>query len=252
VLTVEVAAVDADERAVDGTPRAGPCVTVAVSDTGCGMDAATAARIFEPFFTTTAQGKGTGLGLSMVYGIVEQSGGSIELESTPGQGTSFTVFLPRLEEGAGTPGVETTSPISVRGTETVLLAEDEPAVRAVAREALEGYGYRVIEAPNGVEALSAARDYNGPLHLLITDMVMPQMGGRELAQRLLAARPTTRVLFMSGYTDDAHVRQGASEATSAFLQKPFAIGAFARKVRETLDAEPARADDRNEPHARLA
>jgi PAS domain S-box-containing protein len=252
VLTVEVAAVDADARAVDGTPRAGPCVTVAVSDTGCGMDAATAARIFEPFFTTKAQGKGTGLGLSMVYGIVEQSGGSIELESTPGQGTSFTVFLPRLEEGAGTPGVETTLPISVRGTETVLLAEDEPAVRAVAREALEDHGYRVIEAANGVEALSVARSHTGPLHLLITDMVMPQMGGRELAQRLLAVRPTMRVLYVSGYTDDAHVRQGASEATSAFLHKPFAIGTFARKVRETLDAEPAREDDGDEPLARAA
>jgi len=207
------------------------------------MDAGTASRIFEPFFTTKAQGKGTGLGLSMVYGIVEQSGGSIELESTPGKGTTFNVFLPRLEEGVGTPGAETAAPISVRGSETVLLAEDEPAVRAVAREALEDHGYRVIEAANGVEALSVARGHIGPLHLLITDMVMPQMGGRELAQRLLAVRPTMRVLFMSGYTDDAHVRQGVSEATSAFLHKPFAIVAFARKVREILDAEPAREQD---------
>jgi len=252
VLTVEVSAVDAEEGAAEGTPRAGPCVMVAVSDTGCGMDAGTASRIFEPFFTTKAQGKGTGLGLSMVYGIVEQSGGSIELESTPGKGTTFNVFLPRLEEGAGTPGAETAAPISVRGTETVLLAEDEPAVRAVAREALEDHGYRVIEAANGVEALSAARSHIGPLDLLITDMVMPQMGGRELAQRLLAMRPTMRVLFMSGYTDDAHVRQGVSEATSAFLHKPFAIGAFARKVRETLDAEPAREGDGEGPLARAA
>ena len=252
VLTVEVAAIEANGQAAEGSPRSGPCVTVAVSDTGCGMDAMTASRIFEPFFTTKAQGKGTGLGLSMVYGIVEQSGGSIELESTPGNGTTFTVFLPRLEEGAGAPGAETAAPISVRGTETVLLAEDEPAVRAVAREALEDHGYRVIEAANGVEALAVARGHIGPLHLLITDMVMPQMGGRELAQRLLAVRPTMRVLFMSGYTDDAHVRQGVSEATSSFLHKPFAIGAFARKVRETLDAEPAREEDGDGPLARAA
>ena len=227
-------------------------MTIAVSDTGCGMDAVTAARIFEPFFTTKEQGKGTGLGLSTVYGIVEQSGGSIEVESTPGMGTIFTVFLPRLEEKAGAPGAEAAAPISVRGTETVLLAEDEPAVRAVAREALEGHGYRVFEAPNGVEALAAARAHSGPLHLLITDMVMPRMGGRELAQRLLAERPGLRVLFMSGYTDDALVRQGASEATSTFLQKPFAMGAFARKVRETPDGGPARADDDTGPQARTA
>ncbi len=252
VLTVEVGSADPDGRAGEGAPRSGPCVTVAVRDTGCGMDAVTAARIFEPFFTTKEQGKGTGLGLSTVYGIVEQSGGSIELESTPGMGTIFTVFLPRLEEKAGAPEAEAAAPISVCGTETVLLAEDEPAVRAVAREALEGHGYRVIEAPNGVEALAAARAHSGPLHLLITDMVMPRMGGRELAQRLLAECPGLPVLFMSGYTDDALVRQGASEATSTFLQKPFAMGEFARKVRETLDAGPARADNDTEPQARAA
>ncbi|MGH7731786.1 MAG: PAS domain S-box protein, partial [Candidatus Eiseniibacteriota bacterium] len=252
VLTVEVATVDADPGAAAGTARAVPCVTIAVTDTGCGMDAVTAARIFEPFFTTKEQGKGTGLGLSTVYGIVEQSGGAIELESTPGKGTTFTVFLPRLEDAVGSPGAETVAPISVRGTETVLLAEDEPALRAVAREALENHGYRVLEAANGVEALAVAHAHAGPLHLLITDMVMPRMGGRELAQRLLTVRPATRVLFMSGYTDDAYVRQGASEATSAFLHKPFAIGALARKVREILDAEPAQSDEGDEPGARAA
>jgi PAS domain S-box-containing protein len=252
VLTVEVGTIQADELAPPGTPRSGPCVTIAVTDTGCGMDAMTAARIFEPFFTTKEQGKGTGLGLSTVYGIVEQSGGVVELESTPGRGSTFTVVLPRLEEGAGSARPEAAAPMSVRGSETVLLAEDEPAVRAVAREALEDHGYRVLEAANGVEALQIARDHAGPVHLLVTDMVMPQMGGRELAHRMGAVRPTTRVLFMSGYTDDAYVRQGASETTAAFLHKPFAIVAFARKVRETLDASPAEADDDAEPQARAA
>ena len=260
VLTVKVAAaeraavappaVESDGRACHPAPRAVPCVTISVSDTGCGMDAATAARIFEPFFTTKEQGKGTGLGLATVYGIVEQSGGSIELESTPGIGTTFTVCLPRLEERARIPGPVIAAPISVRGSETVLLAEDEPAVRAVAREALECHGYRVIEAPNGVEALAAARAHDGPLHLLVTDMVMPRMGGRELAQRLAADRPGLRMLFMSGYTDDASIRQAVSEATTAFIQKPFTMGAFARKVREILDGWPEEADDG--PDARSA
>jgi PAS domain S-box-containing protein len=252
VLTVEVASLDLDGPAGGGPSRTGPCVTIAVTDTGCGMDAPTAARIFEPFFTTKEQGKGTGLGLSMVYGIVEQSGGRIQVASAPGRGTTFTVFLPRLDAQPGAQGGEAATPMSVRGTETVLLAEDEPAVRAVAREALENQGYRVIEAANGVDALAAARAHSGPLHLLVTDMVMPRMGGRELAQRLLAERPGLRVLFMSGYTDDATVRQGVSEATSAFLQKPFAMSAFARKVRDTLDAAPAQADDGAEPEARAA
>jgi PAS domain S-box-containing protein len=255
VLTVEVGTVDPVPGAPDaagGDPGPGAWVTVQVKDTGCGMDAATAARIFEPFFTTKEQGKGTGLGLSTVYGIVEQSGGSIQVASAPGQGTTFTVFLPRLEDRAGSPGAEATSPVSARGTETVLLVEDEAAVRAVAREALEGQGYRVIEARNGVEALAVAAAHPGPLPLLVTDMVMPRMGGRELAQRLLAARPTLRVLFMSGYTDDARVREGGPEAAAAFLQKPFAMGAFARKVREILDAPRSDGGGGVEPSSRAA
>jgi CheY-like chemotaxis protein len=216
------------------------------------MDAATAARIFEPFFTTKEQGKGTGLGLSTVYGIVEQTGGIIEVESRPGAGTTFTVYLRRLDERAGAHGTEGAPQASVQGSETLLLAEDEPAVRAMAREALEAQGYSVLEARNGVEALAVADAHRGPLDLLITDVVMPQMGGGELAQRLVGARPGLRVLFMSGYTDDAVVRQGVSEATSAFLQKPFAIGSLARKVRETLDA-PASVDaDPGVPPARVA
>jgi CheY-like chemotaxis protein len=216
------------------------------------MDATTVTRIYEPFFTTKEQGKGTGLGLSTVYGIVEQAGGQIEVESEPGVGTTFKVLLPRVEEAVGAPGTASAGSTSARGTETVLLAEDEPALRAMAREALLDQGYTVLEAGNGMEALARAGDHQGPLELLITDVVMPHMGGGELAQRLLAARPGLRVLFMSGYTDDAIIRQGVSEATSAFLQKPFTLGALARKVRETLDAPASRSERRDTPPARAA
>jgi two-component system cell cycle sensor histidine kinase/response regulator CckA len=260
VLPVEVATAERAPGDPGGSPGAapasGPFVTIAVTDTGCGMDAATAARIFEPFFTTKEQGKGTGLGLSTVYGIVEQSGGSITVDSLPGRGTTFTVALPRLEERVLPAGAEATAPTGTRGSETVLLVEDEPSVRAVAREALETHGYRVVEAQHGVDALAVARAHAGTIELLITDMVMPQMGGRELAERLRELRPEVRVLFMSGYTDDVAVRRGISSATSAFIQKPFAMSAFARKVRETLDAPPAdlpgAAEDDAEPEARAA
>jgi two-component system cell cycle sensor histidine kinase/response regulator CckA len=243
VLTVEVATV-ARMPEGEGVPAeagrpADRYVTIAVRDTGCGMDAATAARIFEPFFTTKEQGKGTGLGLSTVYGIVEQSGGSITVDSALGGGTTFTVTLPRLEERILPDGAEASSPAGTRGSETVLLVEDEPSVRAVACEALETHGYRVVEAQHGAEALAVACAHPGVIDLLITDMVMPQMGGRELAEQLRRLRPGIRVLFMSGYTDDVVVRRGISRATSAFLQKPFAMSAFTRKVRETLDAPPA-------------
>jgi len=235
LLTVEV---DGDARGPvrpDGHAREEAWVSILVRDTGSGMDAATAARIFEPFFTTKEQGKGTGLGLSTVYGVVERSGGVIEVDTAPGKGTAFTVFLPRLEARAGTPPDPATAP-SVSGTETVLLVEDEAAVRSVAREALEGHGYRVIEARDGVEALEAARRATGALDMLVTDMVMPKMGGRELARRLLAERPGLRVLYVSGYTDDDTVCRGEA-ADATFLQKPFTMEVFAAKVREILDAE---------------
>ena len=256
VLTVEVATVEPAPGGGGSAPDAGRFVTIAVTDTGCGMDAATAGRIFEPFFTTKEQGKGTGLGLSTVYGIVEQSGGSVTVDSVPGRGTTFTVALPRLEERVLPAGAEATAQAGTHGSETVLLVEDEPSVRAVAREALETHGYRVVEAQHGVEALAAARAHAGTIDLLITDMVMPQMGGRELAERLRELRPGIRVLFMSGYTDDVVVRRGISRATSAFIQKPFAMSAFTRKVRDTLDAAPAdlpgAAGDDAEPEARAA
>jgi PAS domain S-box-containing protein len=252
VLTIEVAPVELDGASEGDPGRGGSHVQVRVSDTGCGMDAATRARIFEPFFTTKEQGKGTGLGLSTVYGIVEQSRGQIEVESEPGAGTTFRVVWPRVEETGGTAAAPSTGPTVVTGSETVLLVEDEVALRAMAREALQQQGYEVLEAGNGVDALAVADARPGPIHLLVTDVVMPRMGGGELAQRLLAARPGLRVLFMSGYTDDAVVRQGVSEAASAFLQKPFTLGTFARKVRETLDPAATPAPRSEPPRERAA
>ena len=238
VLTIDVSAVELDEpEGADG--RRGPHALISVSDTGCGMDAQTVARIFEPFFTTKDQGKGTGLGLSTVYGIVEQVGGRIRVHSQPGAGATFQVHLPRVQESAGAAGTESGTPGPARGSETVLLAEDEGAVRAMAREALESSGFVVLEARNGIDAIAVASAHAGPIHLLLTDVVMPQMGGGELAERLLAQRPGLRVLFMSGYTDDAVVRQGIVEENSAFLQKPFTLVALSRKVREILDVPPA-------------
>jgi PAS domain S-box-containing protein len=252
VLTIEVAPVELAGVPGDRARPAGPYVVVSVTDTGCGMEATTVSRIFEPFFTTKDQGKGTGLGLSTVYGIVEQSGGHLDVQSAPGTGTIFKVFLPRVDEAVGAAGTEGAGPASARGSETVLLAEDEPALRAMAREALEGEGYTVLVAGNGLEGLEVAAAHRGPLHLLITDVVMPQMGGGELAQRLQAERPGLKVLFMSGYTDDAVIRQGVSEATSAFLQKPFTITAFARKVRETLDGSAVPTSREDPPSRRAA
>jgi two-component system cell cycle sensor histidine kinase/response regulator CckA len=247
VLTIEVASLGAE-----GGPEAVPHVLVSVTDTGCGMDPATVARIFEPFFTTKDQGKGTGLGLATVYGIVEQSGGRIDVDSRPDVGTTFRVLLPRVEGDTGTVSGESVATATVQGSETVLLAEDETGLRALAREALQNQGYTVLEAGNGVEAIAAARAFRGVIHLLVTDVVMPQMGGGELAQRLQVERPGIKVVFMSGYTDDAVIRQGVSESTSTFLQKPFTIGAFARRVRETLDAPSPLAAREEPPQSRAA
>jgi two-component system, cell cycle sensor histidine kinase and response regulator CckA len=236
-LTVETKEVvlgeDSGSRLVAVTP--GPHVMLSVCDTGTGMDEETLERIFEPFFTTKEAGKGTGLGLSTVYGIVKQSGGYIEVESEVGRGTIFRVYFPRAGEGAREYRRGAEPEEVLRGGETVLLTEDEETVRRLAREVLEIYGYRVLEAANGGAAFLICERHEGPIHLLVTDVVMPEMSGRELADRLARLRPDMKVLYMSGYTDGAIVSQGVLEEGADFIHKPFAPDALARKVREVLD-----------------
>jgi len=236
-LIIETANVELDEEYARGHlgGSAGPHVMLAVTDTGVGMDAVTRARIFEPFFTTKEKGKGTGLGLATVYGIVRQSGGSIWVYSEPGAGTIFKVYFPRSFDVA-TPAVGALQRAEADGTETVLVVEDDDAVRTLARRGLEGYGYRVIEARNPGEAVAVSERHVGSIHLLVTDVVMPGQYGPELAQALRRERPELRVLYMSGYTDNAIAHQGLLEAGSAFLEKPFTPGNLAAKVRATLDA----------------
>ena len=230
-LTIETAPASL-ARADGGPADAGPGrhVMLAVTDSGVGMDAAVSERIFEPFFTTKEVGKGTGLGLSTVYGIVQQSGGTIDVWSEPGRGTRFSIYLPGVDEPAdASPGPEA---LPRGGTETVLLCEDEPALRQLAREVLEEYGYTVLEAGDGREALDVAAAHAGSIDLLVTDVVMPRMNGRELAARLTAAR-SLRVVYMSGYTETHPIRGRAPGA--AFLQKPFSPLVLARTVRAVLD-----------------
>ncbi len=233
-LTIETANVELDDAYASAHVgvKPGRYVMLGVSDTGTGMDKVTQARIFEPFFTTKEKGKGTGLGLSTVFGIAEQSGGSVLVYSELGKGTTFKVYLPFTDEApsAARPKVMVTN---LRGTETVLLVEDEDQIRNVARGILQRHGYRVIECRNAGEALLTCEQYSGTIHLLLSDVVMPQMSGKQLADRLAPVRPGMKVLFMSGYTDGALVGQLA--AGSAFLQKPLTPGALTRKVREVLD-----------------
>jgi len=207
-----------------------------VSDTGHGIDAATLPRIFEPFFTTKEQGKGTGLGLSTVYGIVKQSGGYIMVYSESGHGSTFKVYLPRVdEEAAAAAAAEVQAEPPARASETILLVEDEKSLREMVREILEEGGYSVLEGGSPEEALAAARSHPGPIHLMLTDVVMPRMGGRDLAVELAALRPGLRVLYMSGYTDNAIVHHGVLDPGTHFLQKPFTADALLRKARAVLD-----------------
>ncbi|MDB5310275.1 MAG: Blue-light-activated protein [Gemmataceae bacterium] len=233
-LTIETANVELDETymATHAEAQPGPYVLVAVSDTGHGMDEATRARVFEPFFTTKGSDKGTGLGLAVVHGIVKQSGGLVDVYSEPGVGTSFKVYLPRADEPAGSKPAVAVAPR--RGTETVLLVEDEDGVRSLAKLVLERHGYQVLEARNGGEALILSRQFGEPIHLMVTDVVMPRMSGWQLAQEMAAERAGVKVLYMSGYTDDAVVRHGILTADTPFIQKPFTPDALARKVREVL------------------
>jgi PAS domain S-box-containing protein len=212
----------------------GRYVVLEVSDTGCGMTEEVRAHVFEPFFTTKEVGKGTGLGLATVYGVVTQAGGRVEVDSAPGRGATFRVVLPRAAGDARPAGRRPPAAAAPRGAETVLLAEDEDAVRSLARHVLAGHGYAVLEAADGVQALHLAGRHGGAIDLLVTDVVMPDLGGRELAERLTRLHPAVKVLYISGYTDDAVVRHGVARDEVNFLQKPFSPQALARKVREVL------------------
>ena len=238
-LTLETANVELDEKFAGhyATVHPGPHVMLAVSDTGVGMNADLQARLFEPFFTTKEHGKGTGLGLSTTYGIVKQSGGSIWVYSEPGHGTTFKIYLPRceepLEDRAAPPPVRESAP----GTETVLLVEDEPEVRRLVEKLLRLKGYRVLSAASPAEALAISKRHEAAVELLLTDVIMPGMNGRELSRVLAASRPRMKVLYMSGYTDAAMSQQGILPPGTAFLSKPFTPEALGRKVREVLDAD---------------
>lgn len=235
-LTIETRNVDLDDeysRQHIAAPP-GSYALLSVSDNGCGMDDQTRARIFEPFFSTKEAGKGTGLGLSTVYGIVKQSGGNIWVYSELARGTTFKVYLPHVSQGAEEYKRAEESEEAIRGVETILLAEDEDVVRQLARQILESCGYRVLEAASGSEALSICEGHREAIHLLVTDVIMPEMSGRELSVRLAQVCPETKVLFMSGYTDDAIVHHGILEEGTNFIQKPFTPNALARKVRDVL------------------
>jgi len=239
-LTIETANVELDDSFsnIPAVLAPGEYVMLAVTDNGIGMDSATQAHIFEPFFTTKEKGKGTGLGLATVYGIVKQSGGYIWVYSEPGRGTAFKIYFPRIEEETSVTGRERPETRSLpRGSEMILLVEDEKGVRELAREYLEMSGYSVIEAENGHAALELAAMHAGPIHLLMTDVVMPGISGRELAERVMQIRPGIKVLYMSGYTDQAVVRHGILQTDAVLLQKPFSLATLASKLSEILSVE---------------
>jgi CheY-like chemotaxis protein len=238
VLTVETANIDASEASAPQLLAIPPrCyVMLAVGDTGFGMDAETQSHIFEPFFTTKGPGIGTGLGLATVYGIITQSGGAIEVHSTPGQGSTFRIFLPRVERGVE--AAEETRPVMTlpTGSETILVVEDELQVRELVQEILQGEGYTVLCAADGDEGLQRCTTYDGPIDLLLTDVVMPGLSGPEMAQCILPLYPKIKVVYMSGYASDAIGNRGVLDPSTAFLQKPFTPHTLLGKVRETLDA----------------
>ncbi len=237
-ITVETANTHLDEKYAGGhfPVIAGPYVMLAVSDTGCGMDAETQAHIFEPFFTTKEQGKGTGLGLSMVYGIVKQSGGYIWVYSEVGRGTTFKIYFPCVEEQPSAAHLADVKKVEHGGSETILLVEDEPSVRSLVSGVLRTVGYHVLVARNGEDARIVSEQHKGDIHLLVTDVVMPEVSGPQLAEQMTLFYKNLKVLYISGYTDDAIVHHGVLDSTAAFLQKPFTPEALARKVREVLDS----------------
>jgi two-component system, cell cycle sensor histidine kinase and response regulator CckA len=238
-LTIETANADLDENYVREHPIVAPgsYVMLAISDNGIGMDAETQSRIFEPFFTTKEKGKGTGLGLSTVYGIVKQSNGFIWVYSEPGKGTTFKIYFPRVKGEISQTASEVNSECGSCKGETVLIAEDEEAVRALASRMLRARGYSVLEASDGVEALRLAQEYVGPIHLVLTDVIMPGMGGSMLVHQLEEARPGIKSLYISGYADNSIVHHGVLDSTVAFLQKPFTLEGLTRKLREVIDSK---------------
>jgi CheY-like chemotaxis protein len=236
-ITIETQNVEIDDAAAARHVgmRPGPFVLLAVSDNGAGMDAETQAHIFDPFFTTKEQGKGTGLGLSTVYGIVKQSGGYIFVHSEVGRGTSFKIYLPRVERATDDPlPARVSPPLAGPAEETILLVEDEEMVRELVRQLLAQQGYTVLSASGGAEAITLCQRHTGPIHLLLTDVVMPQMSGQELSIFLASLHPETRVLYMSGYTDDAIVHRGVLQPGTAFIQKPFTPEALEVSIRRVL------------------
>ena len=235
-IRTAVVTLDESHRMENTFIKNGPYLMISVSDTGQGMDRETQTRIFEPFFTTKEKGKGTGLGLSTVYGIIKQSGGYVFVQSEPGRGSVFTIYFPRVDGPSEAHGNAPVSTAAVGGSETILLVEDEESVRQLVRETLESRGYRVLEAGNANAALALAAQHQDAIHLVITDVVMPGLSGHELVQQLVSSRAGLKILYLSGYAQDAFATSHAAEAQKAFLQKPFTLQSLARKVREVLGA----------------
>jgi nitrogen-specific signal transduction histidine kinase len=234
LISIELRNIELDRVGVAAHPglQPGDYVEMAVSDTGSGMDSETTSHIFEPFFTTKERGKGTGLGLSTVYGIVQQSGGAIEVQSRIGHGTTFYIYLPCASDLGKPAPIKPAAAQAI--SETVLLVEDDDRVRALISNMLKKQGYSVLLASAADQAMEIAARHRGPIHLLLTDVVMPGTSGRHLSERLTAERPETRVLFMSGYSDDAILRHGVKQAAAHFIQKPFSIDALAHRIRDIL------------------
>jgi two-component system cell cycle sensor histidine kinase/response regulator CckA len=238
-LTIETANMDLDENYFSEhgivEERPGSYVMLAVSDTGSGMDKEVQEHIFDPFYTTKEKGKGTGLGLSTLYGIAKQNNGFIWVYSEPGQGSTFKIYLPKVKGDVKEEEIEQTPVENLSGSETVLIVEDDDSLRKLTRTVLKQRGYKILEAENGEDALRISKEHEGSIDLMITDVVMPKMSGKETAERLQPLHPQMKVIYMSGYTDDAIVHHGVLAAGLNFLEKPFSLEGLARKVREVLD-----------------
>jgi CheY-like chemotaxis protein len=239
-LIIEIVNAELDEEYAQThvAVKPGQYVMLSVSDTGCGMTPEVREMIFEPFFTTKEKGKGTGLGLSTVYGIVKQSGGNIWVYSEPGRGTTFKIYLPQADEPAKELSPKVTSGELPQGNETILLVEDEEEVRRLTALVLKRQGYKVLEASHPGEAAILSEQHREAIHLMFTDVVLPVMSGRKLAENLLSIRPEMKVLYMSGYTDNAIAHHGILEEGLNYIQKPFTVDSLVRKVRDVLDSAP--------------